>query len=452
MSKIDIATLKSMVQGGEVDTVIIAAADMQSRFFGKRCCADFFLAEAIHGINICSNNLVWDIELNVGEQYSLAGWQTGLQDLRAVPDLNTLRLYPWFEKTALVIADLFHQDGSPVSVSPRNILKRQVKKVRSMGLQAYMASEIEFYIFNETAEATRDKKYQDLLPLSRMPAESIHQSSRCEHFLAKVRRNLNNAGVDVEMTRPERGQGQVEVNLRYAGVLEMADRTAIYKNGIKEMADLDDLTVTFMSRYRTEEPSSGFHVHISLLDRDGNNIFYDDHNDYKMSVTCQHFLAGMLLLAPELMCFYAPYINSYKRYGSSFVTPRNLSWGLDNRTVAFRLIGREKAFRIENRIPGADANPYLVLAACLASGLYGIENKLTLSTPPVCGSANEMPEFKKLPASLMAALTIFENSKIARDLFGEDVIEHYAKTAQNEINQFLTSVTDWERRRNFEQV
>ena len=178
----------------------------------------------------------------------------------------------------------------------------------------------------------------------------------------------------------------------------------------------------------------------------------DDHNDYKMSVNCQHFLAGMLLVAPELMCFYAPYVNSYKRYGSSYVTPCNLSWGLDNRTVAFRLVGREKAFRIENRIPGADANPYLVFAACLASGLYGIENRLTLSSPPVCGNAYEMPELEKLPASLMAALTIFENSKIARDLFGEDVIEHYAKTAQTEIDHFLASVTDWERRRNFEQV
>ncbi|MCL6611577.1 MAG: glutamine synthetase family protein [Peptococcaceae bacterium] len=452
MANMDISTLKSMADRGEIDTVIIAAADMQARLFGKRCCADFFLSEAVHGINICSNNLIWDIELNEGGQYPLAGRQTGLPDLRAVPDMTTLRIYPWFEKTAMVMADLFHQDGTPVSAAPRNILKRRVEKAGKMGLQADMASEIEFYIFNETAETARDKNYRDLLPLSRMPAESIRQLSRYEHFLGKVRRNLNRAGVEVELARPERGRGQAEVNLRYAGALEMADRTAIYKNGIKEMADLEKLAVTFMAKYRTGEPASGFHVHMSLRDQKGDNIFYDPDDDHGMSPACKHFLAGMIMLAPELMCFYAPYINSYKRYGSTFGAPRNLSWGFDNRTLSFRLIGRGKSFRIENRIPGADANPYLVLAACLASGLYGIEHRMNLPFPPVRGSAYEMKDLRALPASLMDALKDFENSEIARELFGREVIDHYARAARYEIENFLASVTDWERRRNFEQV
>ncbi|BAF60479.1 glutamine synthetase [Pelotomaculum thermopropionicum SI] len=452
MTKIDTGILKSMIDRGEIDTVIIAAADMQSRFFGKRCCADFFLSEAVHGINICSNNLIWDIELNEGGQYPLAGRRTGLPDLRAVPDMTTLRLYPWFEKTVLVMADLFHQDGTTVTIAPRNILKRQVEKAGNMGLQADMAAEIEFYIFNETAETARDKRYRELLPLSRMPAESIHQSSRYEHFLGKVRRYLNGAGVEVELARPERGRGQAEVNLRYTGALEMADRTAIYKNGIKEMADLEKLAVTFMAKYKTEEPASGFHVHLSLRDQKGNNIFYDENDEHGMSATCKHFLAGMITLAPELMCFYAPYINSYKRYGSTFGAPRNLSWGFDNRTLSFRVIGRGKSFRIENRIPGADANPYLVLAACLASGLYGIENETALPSPPVRGSAYEMRELRVLPASLMDALADFENSETARALFGREVIDHYALAAKQEIECFLKSVTDWERRRNFEQV
>jgi glutamine synthetase len=469
-------TLKTMIRRNEIDTVIIAACDMQGRLFGKRCCADFFLSGAIHGINICSNNLIWDIELNLG-RYSLAGRQTGLRDLRAVPDLTTLRLYPWFAKTALVMADLLHQDGSAVSAAPRNILKRQLARARDMGFTANMASEVEFYIFNETAEGARDKKYQDLRPLSRMPAESIHQSARYEGFLGKVRQNLNQAGVEVELARPERGQGQVEVNLKYTDALEMADRTVIYKNGIKEMAELDNLTVTFMARYRDEEPASGCHVHLSLLDLRGNNVFYADSAEHHMSPICKQFLAGLQLLAPELMCFYAPYINSYKRYGSSFVVPSLLSWGIDNRTVAFRLIGRDQSLRIENRIPGADANPYLVLAACLASGLYGVENELDLKAPPTLGcvgqmqinqtqtgqaqtcftQANQIPanktqHLKALPTSLMAALANFEHSATARALFGDEVIEHYAQAAKMEIDSYLTSVTDWERRRNFEQV
>ena len=452
MGKIDLTTLEKMVHSRAIETVIIAGIDRQGRFFGKRCTAEFFLTTAINGINICSLNLEWDIELSIGQNSKHQHWDRTLSDIKLIPDLATLRIYPWFEKTALVIADLSDQAGTPIPFAPRNILKQQVAKVQSLGYEVQAAFELEFYLFKETIHSASEKNYRNLNPTTRTVAESMYLSSCDEWFLSKVRRYLGQAGVEVECTKVERGLSQMELNLQYAEALEMADRTAIYKNGLKEMAYLDQLMVTFMARYKDEEPASSAHIHLSLWDEKKRNVLWDEHAEYQMSAVGKNFLAGMLRLTPDLMCFYAPYINSYKRYGSTVGAPSHQSWGLDNRHLAYRVIGGPEAFRIENRLPGADVNPYLALAACIAAGLYGIEHRLDLLEPPLLIKEPSDRKLIKLPSSLMEAVQDLEKSVVARDLFGNEVIEQYAAAIRDEIDGFMMAVTDWERRRYFEQI
>ncbi len=453
MGKMDLATLEKMIGNGEITTIIIAAADMQGRLFGKRCTGKYFLEEAVKGIHTCTVNLIWDIEQNLGENYAFSNWDTGFHDIRAIPDLNTIRLYPWFEKTAIVLADLYLEEGGEVTIGPRNLLRRQIEKAKQMGFQAKMASELEIYMLRETVDSAREKGYANLKPLSFHSSDySVYRSSCDEWFLGKLRHYLDAAGLEVECTKPEWGHGQTELNLIYTEAMEMADRTAIMKNGIKEIAFLNDIMVTFMAKYETDVTGSSFHLHISLWDEKGNNVLYDGQDEYGMSELCKHFLGGMMELAPDFMCFYAPYINSYKRLADTAGAPNTLSWGFDNRTLSFRVIGSGPSKRVENRIPGADGNPYLVLAASLASGLYGIEKKIDLAGPPVLKNASATPGIERLPANLMEAVKLFNNSKIVRELLGDDVVDHYTIATQNEIDDFFKHVTDWEKRRYLEQI
>ncbi|WP_366924218.1 glutamine synthetase family protein [Metallumcola ferriviriculae] len=452
MDKLEFNKFEELVRIGEIDTVIVAAVDMQGKLFGKRIPAGYFIEEAKNGIHTCSINMIWDVELDIGDNFEFSNWDTGFQDMKAVPDLSTMRLCPWCDKTVLVLADLHNAEGDTIlEIAPRNILKKQLEKAKQMGYQSFAASEIEFYIFRETPDSIREKSFANLKPLFGYPDDySIYRLTVDDWFLSQLVRNLEAAAIPVEALKGEWGMGQIELNLRYSEALEMADRTAIYKNGIKEMAVLNELMATFMARPHTNDSGSSCHTHFSFWDKDGKqNLFWDPEDEYQLSTVGRHFLGGIMALAPEFMIFYAPYINSYKRLKDTAGAPNTLTWGFDNRTVSIRCAGKEGGRRIENRIPGADANLYLVLAAMLASGLYGIEEKIDIPNPYL-NNAYADPNVKKLPSNLVEAVSLLEKSELAPKLMGEAVINHYLTAAKNEINRFFSSVTDWERKKYFE--
>jgi Glutamine synthetase len=447
---VSIDELKRRTEEGKVEMVIIAGVDMQGKLFGKKVPARFFLEEAQTGIHTCATNLAWDVSLNFQNNYEFCNFETGLHDLKLIPDLSTLRLYPWVEKTALVLGDLTNKDGSGVDVSPRRMLQKQLEKAAALGYTAFAASEIEFYLFKETSASARAKNFAGLEPLFAYPIDySIYRLNIDDWFLSQLVRHLESVGVPVEALKGEWGNGQIELNVKYAEALEMADRTAIYKNGIKEIAAMNGLMATFMAKHSTNDSGSSGHTHISLWDAAGNNAFYDPERPHSLSETGRYFLGGMMALAPEMMLFYAPYINSYKRLRNTGGAPNTLSWGKDNRTTSFRMDGSGKSCRIENRIPGADANHYLVLAACLASGLYGIEHRIDIPEP-VRGNASALADAVKLPTHLPEAVRLLERSDRVRELLGDNVVNHYLTAANNEIDQYFTDVTDWERSKYFE--
>lgn len=449
MARLELAELQRLADGGDITSVVIAGVDMQGKLFGKRVPASHFLEDAKNGIHTCALNFAWDVSLNFGA-FDYCSWETGVHDIKTVPDLATLRPYPWSPKTAFVLADAYEKDGAEVKVAPRNILKGQIRKAAEMGLNAFAASEIEFYLFKETSQSLREKNYANLQPLFEYPIDySLFRLTVDHWFLGQLTENLEAAGVPIEALKGEWGKGQIELNVRYAEALEMADRTAIYKNGIKEMAALNGLTATFMAKQDTADSGSSGHTHISLWNEQGVNILSSEDGEYGLSEQGRHFLGGMLALAPDLMLFYAPYINSYKRlmdFGSG--APNTISWGIDNRSTSFRYDGKGKSSRFENRVPGADVNHYLVISAMLASGLYGIRNKIEVP-PPTKGNAGTQG-LPSLPMNLFEAYRRLDQSEIARELLGEDVVNHYLQAAQLELNDFFSSVTDWERKKYFE--
>lgn len=447
---LDIDKLESFINEGKIESIIIAGVDMQGKLFGKKVPAKYFLDIKNEGVYTCAVNLAWDVSLNFTNNYEFCNLETGLNDMKLVPDLSTLRLYPWVEKTAIVLGDLFNKNQEPVNVSPRNILKKQIKKAASLGYSAFAASELEFFVYKENPESIREKGFNNLKPLFPYPIDySISRLNMDDWFLSKIVKNFEIANIDVESVKGEWGKGQYEINLKYTDSLTMADQTAIYKNGTKEIAAFNDLMVTFMAKPETNDSGSSGHTHISLWDQSGSPLFWDPNGQYQLSETGRYFLGGMMALAPELMVFYAPYINSYKRLANTGGAPNTLTWGMDNRTTSFRVDGKNQSCRIENRIPGADSNHYLVLSACIASGLYGIKNKIDIPDP-IMGNASEIAEVQRLPKTLLEATDLLEKSKIARELFGEDVVEHYLTAAKNEINDYFLEVTDWERRKYFE--
>ncbi|MGE7271900.1 glutamine synthetase family protein [Brevibacillus panacihumi] len=450
MGKIDLAQLAELVASGEIETVTIAGVDMQGKLFGKKVPARYFLDDAKDGIHTCAINFIWDASLKYAENYEFCNLDSGLHDMLVVPDLTTLRRYPWIERTALVLGDLYNKDGSEVSIAPRNILKRQLNKASAKGYIVNAASEMEFYLYQETSDSIREKNFIDLKPLFSYPVDySIFRLNVDDWFLSQLSRHLEGAGVPLEAIKGEYGKGQVELNVRYAEALEMADRTAVYKNGIKEIAVMNKLMATFMAKPDTDEPGSSGHTHISLWDPNGNNLFYDPAGTYGLSETGRFFLGGMLALSPAMMLFYAPYINSYKRLANGGGAPNTLTWGEDNRFTSFRTDGKGKSCRIENRIPGADVNHYLVLAAMLASGLYGIENRIDIAAP-TRGEPSSNPDVERLPSNLVEAITQLDRSEIVRQLLGNEVVEHYMTAARNELNDYFAEVTDWERKKYFE--
>ncbi len=436
--------LTQQVDAGEVDTVVVAFTDMQGRLMGKRMEAHFFLEEMAHRnpIEGCNYLLALEMEMDPVPGYEIASWERGYGDFSMIPDFGTMRRIPWLEGTALVLCDVQWNDGTPVRPSPRQVLKAQVDRARALGYEAMFGSELEFYLIKETYAEAHAQHYRGLTPsVPYILDYHILATSYDEPFMRAVRNGMQAAGMRVETSKGEAWPGQQELNFRYSDVVTMADNHVIYKNGIKEMAQQRGCSVTFMAKPDHTWIGSSCHIHSSLW-RDGNALFADE------SPLFQQYLAGLVACAGEFAVFLAPNVNSYKRYAAGSWAPTTLAWGYDNRTCGFRVVGHGKSLRVECRIPGADANPYLAFAALLAAGLHGIEQQLEL--PPVFSGNAYESDVKRFPHTLTEAITSLEHGKVARSAFGDDVVDHYLNYARTEQQLFDKVVTCYERERFFE--
>jgi glutamine synthetase len=361
------------------------------------------------------------------------------------PDVETLRAIPWHEGTVLVLADLQWEDGNEVVASPRQILRKQLARLTERGLMANAATELEFIVFLDTYEDAWKKAYRDLEPANLYNIDySLLGSARFEPLIRRIRNEMGGAGLIVENSKGECNLGQHEVNFRYSDALTAADNHAVYKNGAKEIAAQEGMAVTFMAKYNEREGNS-CHIHCSLAHSDGGkNAFAAD------QATFDRFIAGQIACMRELTLLYAPYINSYKRFAAGSFAPTAVAWGRDNRTCSLRVVGHGEALRVENRLPGADVNPYLALAALIAAGLHGIDNELELEAP-LDGNAytSDAPH---VPSNLYAARDLFADSAMAKEAFGEEVVDHYLNRARVELEAHEAAVTDWDRYRGFERL
>jgi glutamine synthetase len=450
---LSLAALEQLVGIGDVDTVIVAFTDMQGRLAGKRVSARLFVDEvAAHGAECCSYLLAVDVEMNTVPGYSMSSWDTGYGDMVMTPDLSTLRLIPWLPGTALVIADLGWADGSAVSVAPRAILRRQLDRLAERGLAADVATELEFIVFDQPYRQAWAQGYRGLTPASDYNIDyAILASTRMDPLLRDIRLGMEGAGLRFEAVKGECNNGQQEIGFRYDDALITCDNHAVYKNGAKEIADQHGKSLTFMAKYDEREGNS-CHIHISLRASDGSEtVFADDAGPHGMSPTFRGFVAGLLATLRELTLFHAPNINSYKRFADGSFAPTALSWGLDNRTCALRVVGHGPSMRVECRVAGGDVNQYLAVAALIAGGLYGIEQGLQLPEP-YAGNAYDAADVQRLPATLAEAAALFAASTLAADAFGDDVVAHYLNNARVEVAAFNAAVTDWERMRGFERL
>jgi glutamine synthetase len=435
-------------EAGTIDTVVAAFTDMQGRLFGKRIQVEYFLDDVVeHGIEGCNYLLALDMEMDPVPGYEMANWELGYGDFAIVPDLATLRRIPWLDRTALVLCDVADHDGSPVVASPRQVLIAQYERAAEMGYTPLFASELEFYLYKESYAEAYEKDYRGLTPtIPYILDYHVLATTMDEAVLGPIRRGMHAAGIPVEFSKGEAWYGQHEVNTRYADAVSSADRHTIYKNGVKEIAFLGGISATFMAKPSEKDIGSSCHIHSSLRGEDGNNAFVDGEEETDVF---RHYLGGQRARIRELALFVAPAVNSYKRYATESWAPTSVSWGRDNRTCGFRIVGHDQSHRVECRIPGADVNPYLGYAALLAAGLDGIENG-TDPGPELIGNAYEAGEAEPFPSTLSEALELWEGSEFARQAFGEPVHKHYLNYGQTEQRLFDQVVTDYERRRMFE--
>jgi glutamine synthetase len=442
---VDLEGLRAGVDAGEIETVVLALTDMQGRLQGKRLTARYFLDEVLHhGAEGCNYLLAVDVEMNTVDGYAMSSWERGYGDFVMRPDLSTLRPMPWEVGTVLCLADLAWADGTDVVASPRQILRAQLARLAERGWTANAATELEFLVFKDSYEDAWRKGYRDLDPANAYNVDySLLGTSRVEPLIRRIRNSMTAAELEVENSKGECNYGQHEINFRYADALRCADNHAIYKNGAKEIAAQEGMAISFMAKYNEREGNS-CHIHFSIADDDG-PLF---HRDRRMF---ESFLAGQLAYARELTLLLAPNINSYKRFAVGSFAPTTVAWGQDNRTCAFRVVGHGPSLRFENRSGGADLNPYLALAALIASGLEGVERELELE-PVFEGNAYEATGKPRLPPTLRDARDLFASSAIARSAFGEEVVAHYLNAAAIELTAFDAAVTDWERVRGFERL
>jgi glutamine synthetase len=447
-------SLREFIAQDSVHTVVVAFPDMQGRPVGKRVTADFFLSHvAQHGIEACEYLLAVDVDMEPLPGYRFASWDTGYGDVLVVPDYDTVRQLPWLDGTAIVLGDLLDAAGAPVEESPRRVLRRQIERAAERGLRIRCATELEFYLFLDSPAEAAGKGWKGIEPHSSTIEDyQLLQTTNDEYVLRRVRNEMVAAGIPVEFSKGEAGRGQHEVNVTYAEPLETADRHLVFKNGVKEIAAQEGRATTFMAKWTMEDSGSSCHIHTSLWDLDSDApLMWGEDTPSGLSSVGQHFLAGQLHAARQLAWCFAPYVNSYRRYVPGSWAPTAVVWGRDNRTCGFRIIGHGPSRRIENRVPGADVNPYLALAAAIAAGLYGIDHQLELPEPYPANAyvATDVP---RIPSTLVEALGELEASEVAVEAFGEAVHHHMINTARQEWAAANRVVTDWELARNFERI
>jgi glutamine synthetase len=442
------------IADGSIDTVVVAFPDVYGRPVGKRVTGAFFTEHvAEHGIEACEYVLAVDVDMNPLPGYRFASWDTGYGDVVCRPDYATARRIPWLEGTAMVIADLTDTDGAPVDVSPRQILRRQLERAAERGLRVCSATELEFFLFRDSYEEADAKGWKQLTPhTSTIEDYQLLQTTREEYILRRIRNEMRLADIPVEFSKGEAGRGQHEVNVTYAESLETADRHLVFKNGIKEIAAQEGRAATFMAKWTMDEVGSSCHVHTSLWDAEsGDPLMADASHPSGFSSVGRRFLAGQLHAARELAWCAAPTVNSYRRYVPGSWAPTAAVWGQDNRTCGFRAVGHGAGRRVESRIPGADVNPYLVLAAGIAAGLYGIDHELDPGEP-YPRNAYEATDVPRIPSTLVEAIDAFRDSKVALEAFGDEVHHHLLNTAEQEWVASNRHVSDWELARNFERI
>jgi glutamine synthetase len=454
--RIDVKQLKRAVTDGEIDTVLVVFPDMYGRLVGKRIVGRFFIEEVAEaGIHACDYLLACDIDMDPVPGYQFTSWAKGYGDFHPVPDFNTLRIASWLDKTALVLCDVFEEERDElVPYAPRGILRRQIARAADQGYVAMGASELELYVFKDSYEEVAKKSFVNLEPIGRLIEDyHIFQGTKEEPLIGAIRRHLERSGVPVESSKGEWGPGQQEIGLRYADLLEMSDRHVIYKHAAKEIAWQQGRAVTFMAKWDERYAGSSCHIHASLWNPEGEPLFKGDESlgPIHCSPLFRWFLGGWMAHIRELFPFFAPYPSSYKRYVAGSFAPTGIAWSYDNRTAGFRIVGHGSSLRIECRTAGADANPYLAFAATLAAGLDGIANK---TEPPAAfeGDVYGALELPQVPHSLNEAIAELQKSAFAREAFGADVIEHYLHFFRTEQRKFDATVTDWERKRYFEQA
>jgi len=452
--KLTLDTLKKAAKNGEIDTVLTVMVDMQGRLMGKRMHVDFFMDSGFEETHSCNYLLATDMDMNTVQGYQSTGWAKGYGDYALKPDLETLRLIPWLDGTALVMCDVLdHHTHNLIPHAPRTILKHQVARLESLGFKALMASELEFFLFKESYEEAHQKGYQNLTPVSSYNEDyHIFQTTKEEGVMRAIRNGLNGADIAVENTKGEACAGQEEINVRYTNALNMADHHAIIKNGCKEIAWAKGQSISFMAKWHDDAAGNSSHIHQSITSLDGKPLFYEANAKYGMSNLMQKYLAGLMHNARDITYFLAPNINSYKRFSAETFAPTKAIWSMDNRTAGYRICGANSpAVRIECRVGGADLNPYLAMAALIAAGIDGIENNRTLE-PEFSGDAYVDDQARDIPQTLRDAVVALDQSSILRRAMGDQVIDHYVHAGRWEQSEHDRQVTDWEINRGFERT
>ncbi len=447
----DLEELDVAVDNGSIDTVLLALTDMQGRLQGKRLHGRYFMDEVVSGGSEgCNYLLAVDVDMNTVDGYAMSSWSSGYGDFVMKPDFSTLRRVPWQPGTAMVLADLATTDGQAVYASPRQILRHQLDRLAEHGLTAYAGTELEFVLYRDSYEQAFDKSYRDLVPANQYNVDySLLGTARVEPLLRRIRNDMYGAGLVPESAKGECNFGQHEIAFRYADALTAADGHVIYKNGAKEIAAQEGMSLTFMAKPNEREGNS-CHIHFSLRGPDGKSAMLGD-GPAHLSGTGQRVVAGLLATMREMSLFFAPNINSYKRYQPGSFAPTALRWGVDNRTCALRMAGHGQGMRVENRVPGGDVNPYLAIAALVAGALHGLESELELEDE-FTGNAYDDATAGRVPSTLREARQLWLDSEVARSAFGAEVVDHYANMAQVELTAFDAAVTDWELRRGFERM
>jgi glutamine synthetase len=443
--------LQVLYDNGQIDTVVMAFTDMQGRLIGKRIAARHFLDNVSHhGAECCNYLLAVDVENNTVQGYELASWDTGYGDMVMMPDMSTLRMTPWLPGSVTVTTDLVSTSHEQIPQSPRSVLKAQIERLDAMGLKAFVGTELEFIVFDDTYRSAFAKGYRDLQPSTDYNVDyDLLASTRVEPLLRDIRNQMDAAGMYCEGVKGECNFGQQEISFLYDEALITCDNHSIYKAGAKMIADKHGKSLTFMAKYNEREGSS-CHIHMSLRGSDDTMVFADDSDPRGMSAMFKSFVAGQIAHTQELTLLYAPQINSYKRYVEGSFAPTAIAWGMDNRTVSFRVVGHGGGMRVENRVPGGDVNPYLATAAMIAAGISGIER--TLELEDFTQGNGYIADKPRVASTMREAADLIAQSSFARDAFGDAVIDHYVHYAQTEIHQFNSVVTEWERMRGFERL